>query len=151
MQNKLLTSFSHKTSDSVLVNYGNQRKLKPIRGSLYDDQGRHNGKSAVIVSTSDIASNHESKSMDIKNSSRPKESLKSFECGIVSAEKSLRNKKLKERPSLSDQLATIGANAEALTKAIRKSGGLNDTAEDFDSPIFVAASSDFHVGTLRCR
>jgi len=54
------------------------------------------------------------------------------------------------RPSLSEQLATIGANAEALTASIKQKAGM-EASPLFDSIIFSAPSSEFSVGRLTCR
>ena len=55
-----------------------------------------------------------------------------------------------QRPSLSEQLAAIGANAGALTASIRANAGLgNDSAGD--PPVVVLPAKSFTVGTLSCR
>jgi hypothetical protein len=54
------------------------------------------------------------------------------------------------RPSLSDQLAAIGANASALTQDIRAKAGL-DKAGAGDPPLLTFPAKCFIVGTLSCR
>lgn len=57
------------------------------------------------------------------------------------------------RPSLSEQLASIGAKAEALTADIKAKAGMpaDATAGASDAPLFVVPSKCLSVGTLNCR
>ena len=56
-----------------------------------------------------------------------------------------------QRPSLSEQLAAITADADALTKDIRAKSGLDKEDNSFDQPIVVLPAKSFSVGTLCCR
>ncbi len=56
-----------------------------------------------------------------------------------------------QRPSLSEQLAAITADADALTKDIRAKGGLDRNDDPNDQPIVVLPAKSFSVGTLCCR
>lgn len=59
-----------------------------------------------------------------------------------------------QRPSLSDQLASIGAKADALTKDIRQTHGLASTvamAATRDAPLCTFPAHAFVVGRLECR
>ena len=57
------------------------------------------------------------------------------------------------RPSLSEQLASIGAKAEALTADIKAKAGMpaDGAAGASDAPLFVVPSKCLAVGTLNCR
>lgn len=54
------------------------------------------------------------------------------------------------RPSLTEQLASIGEKADALTKSIRENAGMKPLTEK-DVPLFSTPSSNFNVGRLSCR
>ena len=58
-----------------------------------------------------------------------------------------------KRPSLSDQLASIGAKADALTADIKTKAGMSTDGigGSNDVPIFVVPSKCLSVGTLNCR
>jgi hypothetical protein len=55
------------------------------------------------------------------------------------------------RPSLSEQLATIAANAAALTVDIRAKAGMDSTGTFGDPPLLTYPAKCFTVGTLSCR
>lgn len=55
------------------------------------------------------------------------------------------------RPSLSEQLASIGANASALTQDIRAKAGLDRLSDSTDIPLFTMPAKCFTVGNLNCR
>ena len=55
-----------------------------------------------------------------------------------------------QRPSLSEQLAAIGANAGALTASIRANAGMENDSTG-DPPVVVLPAKSFTVGTLSCR
>lgn len=55
------------------------------------------------------------------------------------------------RPSLSEQLASIGANAAALTQDIRAKAGLDKGGNVGDPPLLTFPARGFTVGTLSCR
>ena len=55
------------------------------------------------------------------------------------------------RPSLSEQLASIGANASALTQDIRTKAGLDRLSDSTDVPLFTMPAKCFTVGNLNCR
>ena len=54
------------------------------------------------------------------------------------------------RPSLSEQLASIGAKAAALTMEMKQTHGLVDNSND-GKPIHCFPANNFTVGSLRCR
>ena len=56
-----------------------------------------------------------------------------------------------QRPSLSEQLAAITADADALAKDIRAKGGLDKDDNPGDPAIVVLPAKSFSVGTLCCR
>jgi hypothetical protein len=56
-----------------------------------------------------------------------------------------------QRPSLSEQLAAITADADALAKDIRAKGGLDKDDNPGDPVIVVLPAKSFSVGTLCCR
>eukprot|EP01041_Mallomonas_annulata_P013739 gene13739-29215_t len=55
------------------------------------------------------------------------------------------------RPSLSEQLASIGANADALKASIRHNAGMETRINSFDTVLFSSPSTSFQVGKLTCR
>jgi hypothetical protein len=63
----------------------------------------------------------------------------------------MRRNQQSQRPSLSEQLAAITADADALTKDIRSKGGLDKDDNPSDPAIVVLPAKSFSVGTLCCR
>ncbi|GMI14941.1 hypothetical protein TrLO_g10405 [Triparma laevis f. longispina] len=57
-----------------------------------------------------------------------------------------------KRPSLTEQLASIGAQAGALTSEIKKKHGMEeDMRENDEPPVLVSPSKSFKVGSLECK
>jgi hypothetical protein len=56
-----------------------------------------------------------------------------------------------QRPSLSEQLAAITANASNITKDIRSKHGLDSTDDLHNPPLVTLPAKSFSVGTLCCR
>jgi hypothetical protein len=54
------------------------------------------------------------------------------------------------RPSLSEQLAAIGSEAETLTLNIKKKAGIAADSET-DQPLYVYPTKNLSIGTLSCR
>ena len=63
----------------------------------------------------------------------------------------MRRNQQNQRPSLSEQLAAITADADALAKDIRTKGGLDKDDNPSDPAIVVLPAKSFSVGTLCCR
>lgn len=66
----------------------------------------------------------------------------------VPANTTLSNKRV--RPSLSEQLAQIGAKADEITRDIKKNAGISVSAVS-DSPLMSCPAAGFQVGSIRCR
>ena len=60
-----------------------------------------------------------------------------------------KDSKVQKRPSLSDQLKSIGASASAITNAIRKQAG--DEFSNAEAPLHIVPSLELIVGNLRSR
>ncbi len=63
----------------------------------------------------------------------------------------MRRNQQSQRPTLSEQLAAITADADALAKDIRAKGGLDKDDNPSDPAIVVLPAKSFSVGTLCCR
>jgi len=145
MSNKSKYSISYGKSDGVIDYYGSMGKRnKSLKDKIEIVKNENN-----IISES--FKNTQGVEVPVEITHNSSENVISSKCSLPKLSHKTVIRKRVVRPTLSEQLASIGARAEEITKTICIQAGLPQKCDDIDPPILVCPSISFHVGNLKCR